>query len=440
MRRILLTLVIIAATSTLAFSLTKAFFSDTETSTGNIFQAGMVDLKVDNTSYYNGELNVGTTWESSDLPGHLFFNFLDLKPSDNGEDTISLHVQNDAWACMDIQLTKNDDNTCTEPEQTDDPTCSEPDVDLLDGELAQNINFAFWADDGDNVLETGEQIFKQGTALSLFDGQTWTLADSISSIWTPSGPLPANVTRYIGKYWCLGTLTPAPAAPGAGDPTVNSGFTCDGSALNNASQTDVVMADVEFTAIQSRNNPNFLCNPSPTPTPLPSPTPVACIEGFASSSSNNNQGTRKDGSAILADRTVPSAMFGAPQTSGLDSDVGIPAGSFFSLGFTGGNIVVGFTNPFFPNPIGPDLQVFEVTGGVYPDEKVKVEVGPSAAGPWTLVSASATRDEDLELPGSVLSAQFVRLTDVSDISLFPNDADAYDVDAIKALCTTTPNN
>jgi len=31
------------------------------------------------------------------------------------------------------------------------------------------------------------------------------------------------------------------------------------------------------------------------------------------------------------------------------------------------------------------------------------------------------------------------LTDVSDISLFPNDADGYDVDALKAFCTEVPN-
>ena len=183
--------------------------------------------------------------------------------------------------------------------------------------------------------------------------------------------------------------------------------------------------DADPPPAQPRHNPDFRCNP-----------PIACIEGFASSASDNHQGTRKDASAVLANRSVPSAMFGAPQTSGAVSDVGFPAGSFFSLGFTNGNIVLGFTNPFFPNPSGADLQVFEVTGGAYPDEKVKVEVGPTSAGPWTLVSASATRDEDLELPGSVLSAQFVRLTDVSDISLFQNDADAYDVDAVKVLCTT----
>ena len=98
--------------------------------------------------------------------------------------------------------------------------------------------------------------------------------------------------------------------------------------------------------------------------------------------------------------------------------------------------MVGFASPFFNQP-GDDLQVFEVTGGVYPDEIVKVEVGPTAGGPWTVVAAGAIRDESIDIGAAgVLSAQFVRLTDVSNIALFEPIADAYDVDAVKAFCGT----
>ena len=126
---------------------TGALFSDTETSTGNTFTAGAIDLLIDNESYYNGNVcaNTGTeqdpvwvwqgnalfpvpgtpcttSFELSDLDGLLFFNFLDLKPDDEGEDTISIHVQNDAWICMDLTLTSNDDNSSTEPELEDGDT------------------------------------------------------------------------------------------------------------------------------------------------------------------------------------------------------------------------------------------------------------------------------------------------------------------------------
>src|SRR3990167_8520258 len=143
MQRIILGLVtIIGATALIISGGTGAFFSDTETSTRNTFAAGAIDLKIDNDSYYNSNrcTNVGTVedpmwqWQGnapfpvagtecstsfplSDLDdGLLFFNFTDLKPDDEGEDTISIHVQNDAWACMDLTLTADDDVSPTDPE------------------------------------------------------------------------------------------------------------------------------------------------------------------------------------------------------------------------------------------------------------------------------------------------------------------------------------
>lgn len=201
------------------------------------------------------------------------------------------------------------------------------------------------------------------------------------------------------------------------------GFMSYKTTLGYLSDTETSVGNTFTAAAQ------FISNPV-----TPSPTPVACIQTYASSFAGNNQGTRKDGSAILADRTVPSAMFGAPQTAGLPSDAGFPAGSFFSLGFTNGNIILGFTNPFF-NQAGNDLQIFEVTGGVYPDEVVKVEIAPTAIGPWTVVAPAAIRDAGIDI-NPIPMGQFVRLTDVSNIALFANDADAYDVDALRANCGT----
>src|SRR3989344_1630326 len=173
-------LLIVGAGGTLVGG-TSAFFSDTETSTGNSFTAGAIDLKIDNDSYYNGNrcTNIGTlelpnfVWQGtagfpepgtpcttsfglSDLGnGLLFFDFRDLKPDDEGEDTISIHVQNDAWACMDLTLTSNDDNSSTEPELGDGDVADT--VNAWDGELAGVLEFFWWADDGDNVYEEGER-------------------------------------------------------------------------------------------------------------------------------------------------------------------------------------------------------------------------------------------------------------------------------------------
>ena len=455
--RLLLSFATLLGATAVVIGATFAFFSDTETSANNTLEAGALDLKIDNESYYNGVFHGDTSWLLDDLTDQLFFDFDDVKPSDFGEDTISLHAQNDYWACANITLTSNDDNTCTEPELQDDLACTEPG--LGEGELAEKLNFVFWADDGDNVFEEDENIITEGTGLDVLDDNNIILADSTSNVWDGDGPLLGGlddedpITHYIGKAWCFGDLGQAPLPQfgydGPDDPENDGldtegnatpgdgGFTCNGSLLDNATQTDMVLADIQFTAVQARNNPDFVCEGEP-------PVLISCeandVQFASGSSDNNNQGLRKDGSSVLANRSIPGAAFGPPETSGADSDAGFPAGSFFSLGFPlSGNtasIVFSFAEPFFPNPGGPDLQVFEVTGGVYPDEKVKVEVSPDGTT-WTLAAVSATRDADIELP--IPSAQYVRLTDVSDISLFPNDADGYDVDALKAFCTEVPN-
>src|SRR3989344_6650468 len=105
MKKILLSLGIISVTAVLVgVSATGAFLTDSEVSAGNTFVAGAIDLKIDNESYYNGSVSTSTSWQLSNLSsGLLFFNFRDLKPDDEGEDTISLHVNNNnAYLCTDM--------------------------------------------------------------------------------------------------------------------------------------------------------------------------------------------------------------------------------------------------------------------------------------------------------------------------------------------------
>ncbi|MBI4058014.1 VWA domain-containing protein [Candidatus Microgenomates bacterium] len=297
MKRILLSLLLLGIVGSAAFGLSNAFFSDTETSTGNTLAAGSLDLKIDNTCYYNNQACIegswdgnpengacSCTWDSTDLDGHLFFNLTDIKPGDREEDTISLTVEdNDAWACAEILLTKNDDNTCTEPELEDDLTCSDPGVGQ--GELAQSLEMIFWVDDGDNVLEEDEDIIKEGTAGAALNQQI-TLADATSNLFeaTPGSGLTGGKTYYIGKALCLGDLTTQPLTQdnlGPTSPTTpansTGGILCDGTELDNSTQTDSVMADISFSAVQHRNNPGFLCGGgTPPPSTTPSPTPQAC--------------------------------------------------------------------------------------------------------------------------------------------------------------------
>lgn len=294
MKRILLSLLTVAAVSAVAFGASQAFFSDTETSEGNILQAGALDLKIDSEAHYAGlvcrdtvdgnprfqwveEVQgqstrpdlIGTecegTWDLKDLEeGDAFFELSDIKPGDSGENTISIHVDdNDAWLCADVSLTENDDNSSTEPE-LEDGDLAEDAGNNLDGELAQYVRFTAWLDqgstpgwqgddsgEGDNVWqgdETEPLLFSnvEGPASDVLGGVTYALADST----TLGGPILGGVTNYLGLQWCHGTMTV--------DTTLNT-ISCDGSSLNNLTQTDSFTASVSFRAEQWRNNPNFVC-------------------------------------------------------------------------------------------------------------------------------------------------------------------------------------
>jgi hypothetical protein len=245
---------------------TGAFFSDEERSVGNVLAAGDIDLKIDNESYYNGVLSTSTTWELVDLTNELFFNFSDLKPGDVGEDTISLHVgSNPAWLCMDVVTTATDDNGLTEPEGSDGDATAGPG----EGELQNFLNFVWWSDDGDNVLEDNE-VTTASTSQTLAHTGTTTVAiadTSGTALLGTSTPVAGDSTSYIGKAWCFGDLTlSALAQDGLGTTSprtpANStgGVACNGAPVDNTSQTDSVVGDISFRAVQQRNNTQFVCN------------------------------------------------------------------------------------------------------------------------------------------------------------------------------------
>ena len=264
MKKILISLSIVAAVAAVVVGATTSFFSDTETSTGNTFTAGAIDLKVDSTQHYNNMVctlglpdgsggvkpslwqpengqtvlsnypaqnsECGGTWTMKDLVlgTDKFFNFADVKPGDSGEDTISLHVlNNDAWVCATVSNLTNNDNSQTEPEALIDING------MATGELQQTMDWKVWRDDGagngvagDNIQNGTEQTLTSGHptngVLALYDSTTGT-------------PLTASSTAYLGVSWSL------PAASG------------------NETQTDSLTGDISFNVVQSRNNSGFKC-------------------------------------------------------------------------------------------------------------------------------------------------------------------------------------
>lgn len=277
-KKILASIATIGAVASLAVFATGAFFSDTETSVDNTFKAGAIDLKIDNESYVDQgqgllkrtDLSWGENVSADGTAVGKFFDIEDLKPGDNGEDTISIHLtSNPAWVCVDLDITENSDVDCTEPESEAENNECTPES---KGDIAKDLNFAFWMDDGDNVYEAGEQLLTQGPASNVLGGMTWALFDSQTGSKLPMEPTSEGEPYYIGKAWCYGTLSMTPVTQDVYDhPTTDvKGYTCDGSLVGNEGQTDLLKGDITFRAVQSRHNDGFVCtrpNPEPSVTP-----------------------------------------------------------------------------------------------------------------------------------------------------------------------------
>lgn len=294
MKKILLSLLSIGAVAVVAVAATGAFFSDTETSTGNTFTAGQLDLKIDSEAHYAGLVCTGNpntfwqddpadpnlttrpdlvgdpcggTWNERDLTNEKFFNLTDIKPGDDGENTISLHViNNDAWGRLKIENDVDAENGCGGEEVAVDPNCGTEAPPF--GEMQNNMQFFIWLDEGgvngfqcagvvrctadttegDNIQQGGEltlvtpgTLDEGGETLNIYTGliAAYTLnvctGDGSSTADCPGltsdGHMVGSITYYFGLGWELPDT------------------------VGNDVQTDSLTADLKFEVEQYRNNP-----------------------------------------------------------------------------------------------------------------------------------------------------------------------------------------
>ena len=212
-----------------------------------------IDLKIDSKATYNGALVPSGTWALKDLlPGvDKFFNFDDIKPGDQGENTVSIHIKNSpAWVCLDFKNVLSNDNGQNEPESLSDSNGN------VSGELASGMEFFSWFDDGDNIFELGEKPIFGTTTQSTADNlneKTYPICD------TSTGTVcNVNQTKYFGIYWCAGNL----------EVNVSTAtITCDGTVLGNEAQTDSMSVDISLRAYPTAEYPSFRCDGKTEETP-----------------------------------------------------------------------------------------------------------------------------------------------------------------------------
>lgn len=175
MKRIILSLAIIAAVGAIAVGATTAYFSDNETSTGNTFTAGTLDLNLD-----GANINV------------VKFTVDNVKPGDTGSGIWVINNVGTIDGFVDLESISqvNDDNGCNEPETEDgDTTCG-----AGQGDLGVNLNIDLFVDaDNNGIKGAGEATIYNGAVSGLAANYEQNLS------------LGASETNYVTLNWAVPT-------------------------------------------------------------------------------------------------------------------------------------------------------------------------------------------------------------------------------------------
>ena len=173
-------------------------------------------------------------WESTDLTNESFFNFSDIKPQDEGTNLISMTVEsNESYVCLDVNNADNIENSYLDAEVAAGDTTDDQ------GEMGEFLQVAGWYADG-----TGDVDSLLFGPIAVNDAGSITYADS-----NTGNPVQPGETQYMELAWCMGEMT-----------ADDTGYTCDGAVPDiNKTQTDAFLADLQFFAIQTRNNEDYTC-------------------------------------------------------------------------------------------------------------------------------------------------------------------------------------
>lgn len=240
MKKIITSISVLAIVAVAVVGATAAFFNDTETSSGNIFVAGSIDVKVDSVGHtFNGQFTPDS-WLVKNLVDEKFFNLEDLKPSDIYNRSISTHVaSNPAWLCIGATNLEDEENNINEAEDDAGDVTDPP------GELSKNVHILVWKDNLADLEHTPDEPILVNSFFDVFADGLMPLRDSTNGM----GPTPIE-TELLAMSLC------------GGNHVIDGGtgaVTCDGTPMGDQAQTDSFLADLVIYGEQHRNNPTFSC-------------------------------------------------------------------------------------------------------------------------------------------------------------------------------------
>ena len=186
MKKILMSLMTIALVIGLVGAGTVAYFSDTETSTGNTFTAGKLNLKVD----------------GLDGANVVKFTVANTYPGASGGGTWTLLNAGSLAGYVDLENisvanAENYDANTNEAEAVDDLDTSN---ETGGGELGVNLDVVLFWDDGTGGGTAGNGI-QDGTEATIYSGDL----DSIAGNYEANYLLNDGATTYISMTWSIDT-------------------------------------------------------------------------------------------------------------------------------------------------------------------------------------------------------------------------------------------
>ena len=343
---------------------TTAFFSDTEISPNNQFTAGSVDLTV------NGQDNPAAQ-----------VSLADLKPDDQASYSAQLRVSNNpSRLFLHINNLTTGQGQQTEPEEIEENGTPKHDLDNY-------LTYQLWFDN-QPVIEASKSV----------------LLSQAQSCYIPLGTMQPGLDYDLAQVFQF-------------DPDVT-----------NWAQGDQLTFDLDFLAIQERNNQLV---PDSGTGRVWQPDKQRCLDcspgpAWVANVVDNQLGTLKNGQPMTnPNRIDPSKILGPNDNQ------------FYSLGKDGW-VVVSFDFAVTDQP-GIDLKLYEVTFGrsSYPEERADVEVSQDGTN-WVFlgqISSEPNGDGINELDLSVVGLpwiRFVKVTDATDYNLHGDTADGLELDAVYA--------